>query len=375
MTLRTFRTGAAMALATTAAAMSVSSDLGAQQSADSPWDFFADARFRLEFNDLDNSLRGAPERHRQRMRLRFGANYTLDDQVKVGARMRTGDPTDPRNPHVDIGGGFSSFDLNIDRLFLQYTPDWIDGATVVIGKFGAPIKTNPVYGELVWDMDIQPEGVGVVYDLGAMGPADQSGLVLAQIAVLEQGAGEDLWASLIQWWATHDMGDGNSFNASAAYFYYGDVSPDGNTALAFGGVGHNATNAGGDFISDFGVLDGVLSYVRGAGVLSMEWIKNFRANDAVGDSGFAFGGAWTFDSGDKVFYQFQNIEQDAIFSPVAQDDLLRTTNHSSHVFGWDRKLTEAMSLRVWALASELEEDMGLNDDTEYRIRVDLNLRF
>ena len=58
--------------------------------------------------------------------------------------------------------------------------------------------------------------------------------------------------------------------------------------------------------------------------------------DAEGDAdqGFAAGlkvagssGCW------NLYYQFQTVEQDAVFSPFAGDDFILQTNHQSHVFG------------------------------------------
>ena len=90
--------------------------------------------------------------------------------------------------------------------------------------------------------------------------------------------------------------------------------------------------------------------------------------------GYALGARWGNLSavGNWRFaYQFQSIEQDAVFSPLAQDDFLLATGHESHLLSVERQLTEAVGVRLWALASE-PEDGG---DSAWRLRLDLNVGF
>ncbi len=119
------------------------------------FEFYGDFRWRHE-SDFD--LEGQPDRHRERLRFRVGANYRLRDDLVLGARMVTGDPDDPNSSHVTLGSGFDEFEASLDRLFLGWTPEWLDDGFLRAGKSEHPFARNPIYGELVWDADIQPEG-------------------------------------------------------------------------------------------------------------------------------------------------------------------------------------------------------------------------
>jgi hypothetical protein len=337
----------------------------AAQEGDGPWKFSGDARFRAEFNDTA----GTSDRHRQRMRFRFGGSYTYNDEFTIGARAVTGNPADPRSPHVDLGGGLGKMQLNLDRLYVQYTPEWFDGAFVA-GKFGNPVYRNPVYGELVWDADVQPEGLAVVYGLGDMGPFSETGFIGAQVAVLEQSASENIWATLLNWHGKVKRDDDSSIDLGVSYYHYGDLTPDGSGALL--GIG-NAV-AGGEFVSDFGIMDAVVAYNTGDYTVSTEIIKNLRAGDGVGDSGYTFGGAMNTENG-KFYYQFQSVETDAVMAYVSQDDFLYTNNHDSHIVGWKKPLMEKLGVHVWLMASEMEDDGGAANDTIYRFRIDFNFKF
>ncbi len=89
-------------------------------------------------------------------------------------------------------------------------------------------------------------------------------------------------------------------------------------------------------------------------VFSGEYIHNHRAfnnQDTGWAAGVAFGEA-SGNSGRKVFYQYQDIEREAVFSPFVNDDFPYATNYSGHVVGVDQKLCKATILRLWALHSE-----------------------
>ena len=342
------------------------------QDAEQKWSLNGDLRFRLEFND--NA--GKEDRHRQRMRFRLGGTYKFNDRVTVGVRAITGNPDDPNSPHVDLGSVFDSMDVSIDRLYFAYTPEEVKGLTVVGGKFANPITRNPVYGELVWDADVQPEGLGFVYGCeDGCGILDGMRVYGAQIAVLEQSSGEDAWASLIGFDLSKQTGDNSSIDFGASYSFFGDLTPDGSTGQITGDLSTNALT-GAELTSDYGILDVVAAVNVSNFVFSAEFINNMRAADSVGDTGLVLGGAVKMDKG-KFYYSYINIEQDAVLSAVAQDDFLFSTNHDSHVLGWKMPLSEDTGLHIWVMASEPNDPAVTTavDDTVYRFRIDWNLNF
>jgi len=355
-------------LAVIAATLFGSSSVQAQEQEESRWSFRGDARFRLEFND---NAPGTSDRHRQRLRFRFGGNFIINDELTVGARLTTGNADDPRSPHVDLGNGFHSFQLSLDRLFVQYKPSEVPGLAVLGGKFGNPIYRNPVYGELVWDADIQPEGIAAVFTQNNGTFFDAVGFQVAQLAVLEQSASEESWATLIGANFSKKTGEGQRLDGGISYSFFGDLTPGGSAVLTADLRGNALTGA--ELTSDFGILDAVLAYHLGGFVISAEAINNIRAADSVGDSGMAIGAAMNTNVG-KFYYQFSSIEQDAVLTLISQDDMLSTTNFDNHMLGWKKTLTERTALHIWVMASEPNELLpGSVDETVYRFRIDLNL--
>jgi hypothetical protein len=115
--------------------------------------------------------------------------------------------------------------------------------------------------------------------------------------------------------------------------------------------------------------------------LAAEYFWNTQANNGR-DQGFAIGatygrnqkkGDWRFD------YQYQEVEQDAVFSPVAQDDFLLSTNFTGHLFSVWHNFTDDINARFWILIAA-RDHLGTTpttdeDDDQWRIRLDLNFRF
>jgi Putative porin len=339
-----------------------------------PWErlsLYGDLRLRQEESF---ELQGKPARHRSRLRLRLGATWAAADNLEVGARLSTGSRTDPRSPYATLGDGFAGLELSLDRAYATWRPETAPGLSVTAGKFSNPMRRNPVYGELVWDADVQPEGLSIGYQAADLGPLDRVDLSLGQYILVEQQLEKDTWATFVSAAARRSLARDVDLGLSANYTFVNDPVPGGSALLLADNRGN--TLVGGQFAEDFGILDLIgdvtLEGDRGPLIFSAEWIDNLRAENL--NAGWATGVAWgrAKDAGDwRVYYQFQNIETDAVFSPLSQDDFLRGTGHRSHLFGVNRQLTDGTGLHLWTLISAPEA--GGRD--EWRVRLDLTIKF
>ncbi len=324
------------------------------------YSFGGDFRLRQEAS-LDQE--GKPDRYRLRVRMRMGARWQVDDEVEVGTRLVTGDSGDPRSPHSTFGDGFDGLEVSLDRAYATYRPVALPSFWVTGGKFSHPLRRNPVYGELVWDGDIQPEGIALGQSVGSVD------LALGHFALLESSKADDAWVTFLQAATETDLSEETRGRLSASYTFVNDA------AAALGDNRGNAL-AGGDFVSSFGVLDVIGDLTLRSGVqpwtLAAEWIENLRASED--ERGWALGAAWGSQSepGDwRLAYQLQSIQRDAVFSPLVQDDFLLATDHKSHLVSVERKLSRAVQLRLWSLISKPES----GGSEEWRVRLDLNIRF
>lgn len=335
----------------------LSGSANAQQ--EDPWSIYGDARVRAEFNNTE----GSSDRHRMRMRLRAGAKYQASDSLLFNFRMVTGDSDNPNSVHQDAGDAFNTFNVSLDRLNFDWSMS--EHVNMLAGKIGNPVFRNPVYGEFVWDGDVAPEGIAFVSEY------DDFNFSFGQYAVSEASKGEDAWMSVTS--MDTSMGD---FTVGGSYSFYGDMNGKGIVS------GENRTNrvAGDSFVSDFGIVDINLAYNVGAITASFEAIENIRADDSVDSSGTAFGLAYKMENDDKFYITTQSIDQDAIFTGFSQDDTLgQASNYSGQILGYKTKLDNGLGMHVWGMAitplDTVVDDGNDIDETEYRFRIDFNLKF
>jgi len=128
---------------------------------------------------------------RFRIRLRLGAEKRVNEQFTFGVRLATSatannlDPvttegaffdavhgttvatpllSDPRRPDIALGDFFSYKSVFLDRMYVRYQPDFAPTFSAIAGKFGNPfISRYFSLDRIVWDPDIQPEGVAAQY--------------------------------------------------------------------------------------------------------------------------------------------------------------------------------------------------------------------
>ncbi len=352
------------------------------------FDFRGDFRVREEYSFKQDAL---PDRNRVRIRLRFGFLAHATDELEIGVRMRTGNPEDPNSPHATLGDGFDSLDINLDRAFLRYRPRWADAFVIDVGKFPHPFRMNPVYQELVWDADLQPEGAIIRYGVDVDGFLRHLDLMAGEYLVLERGDSSDATLTVGQVAARFATGGESSLQTSVAYYEYNDLTPGSSQGLVVDNVGNALIgfDADGDGVADlfdfqshFGIFDIVAAWTTPLGewplVLSGEYIANVRNRGGRGQ-GWALGAALgkRDRAGDwQVDYQYQLVEQEAVFSDFADDDTLLATNHRSHVGGVNYQLADNIGLRFWTLVSQRLRTVGAqNDHNQWRLRLDLNISF
>ncbi|MCP3902244.1 MAG: hypothetical protein GY715_01300 [Planctomycetes bacterium] len=348
---------------------------------------YGDLRLREEFSfNLDDQK----DRNRFRIRARLRADYQLNDDVRIAGGIRTGARDDPNSPYVTIGDGFKDFELDLDLALVDWRPKAADGWWLTAGKFINPVRRNPVYGELVWDYDVNPEGVVTGYRFDGATPGDWLDVLLGGWVVLEDARTDDAYLLATQVTGHLGLSENLSATATVGYYLYGDPAPDGNRRLFVHNAGNRLVDTTGDgsadaFLSDFGILNPMLSFTWDDGgmpfTISAEYIYNTQAREGR-DRGYAIGaslgrqkkkGDWRF------YYQWQEVEQDAVFSAFSQDDFVLQTNFRGHVYGGAYKFTDDIGLHLWALvASRISQGNTPttdSDEDQWRLRADLTFSF
>jgi hypothetical protein len=112
--------------------------------------FSGDARVRYEpfFQE------GAPDRNRERIRLRFNVTAKLSDEFNAGFSLATGTLDDPVSTNQTFTGFLNRKNFGVDKAFISYKPKWAPSLKLDAGKFAYPWYRTP----MTFDSDVNPEG-------------------------------------------------------------------------------------------------------------------------------------------------------------------------------------------------------------------------
>lgn len=121
-----------------------------------------DVRFRTQ-SDWGKDLGRASSRTRQRIRARVGIEGKVNDQIYGGVRVASGDTNISNSTNQTLADDFSKKAIWFDQFYILWTPKVLPAeygdAKVWAGKFTNPFVTT----ELMWDQDINPEGLVAQY--------------------------------------------------------------------------------------------------------------------------------------------------------------------------------------------------------------------
>lgn len=360
-----------------------------------------------------------PTRNRGRLRARLALTWNPDEEFKAGFRWTTGDrkivlePGDRRGAalsYQDMGDVFDKFELNLDRIFITYEPDWLPESFVTFGKFKFPGKLNPIFtdpiGDLVFDEAIQPEGIAGGCSWAPKYLFDEINFTAGATIVLEQGRADESSMVFTQLWATRHRNN-MTLEGGVTWFDWNNLNADGSTRISFeNNFGNEVVQVGPNpedvvFASGFNVIQPMLVVTfddrdpcdRIHPVQFIwETFHNFESFDDSRDSGYSLGfqyGSAVKKTGRKrgdwkFYYTWNKVEQESVLTPVAQDDWQRATNFRGHWFGADYYVRNNIELRLWILGdrpilpinSQSQIDLvNGSRQQEWRGRIDLTVYY
>jgi hypothetical protein len=102
------------------------------------------------------------DRHRARIRARFGTEFMLGDGFNGGIRLATGSDNSPTTTNQSLGGSggnFSRYAIWLDRAFVSYDAGPGDGEELLLllGRFDNPFLSS----EVMWDNDVGFDGLAL----------------------------------------------------------------------------------------------------------------------------------------------------------------------------------------------------------------------
>jgi len=295
--------------------------------------FFGDFRLRYEFRRFAESAGGRnDDEGRARYRLRVGVRKRWpEEDLEVGFRIASGDITaqnlNQTSTNETMGDFFTRDEFRIDRAYARWTPKTIPGLLVTGGRIAQPWITT----DLVWDTDVNPEGVWVQYDVRGL-ESIRPFVAAGAFFLSSNNPGDD--AHMNVWSAGYDWHLGKDVTWTQAFTFYETSHYQAGLAAGEEWDFLNLTNA----------------WRFQAGRLPMEayidWVHNCGANRETPDEqndGLAFGikAGTNKKKGDlSLRYVYKYIQLEA--SPRAFNDGDFGDGRKGHVVGVRYNLTDYM---------------------------------
>lgn len=120
-----------------------------------------DVRLRYEDQNTDGAASNSgKDTDRQRVRARFGVYSQINPQVDAGIRLATGSSSDARSTNENLDNYFVKKSSWVDLAYLDWHPTALPDLHLVGGKMTQQWVNM---GDVIWDGDINPEGVSAAY--------------------------------------------------------------------------------------------------------------------------------------------------------------------------------------------------------------------
>jgi putative porin len=326
--------------------------------------FSGDFRVRYEHTTRGN---GAAPLGREVVRFRLGLTYPLRPDVTVRARLATGSQEDPNSTDITVGDFVDDLVLSVDMASVELNrPRW----GIFGGKFSNPVLST----ELVWDGDVNPQGIGGRVTLGT--PGRLTGTVTPFFFVIDQPT-TGAQASYMgggQFAVSTATGARWRFTAAAGFYDYRIAS-----LAAADGPGDTRGNrlAPGNtrYLSDFDLLDALVTLdYTGFGArfplrLIGDYVHNSGANDLnTGWAADVYVGRVTRPGETRWRYGYAVAETDAILAAFAHDNTTLGTNSETHTLSVDGVPIPGMLLTATLYAYRPHEAPS----PQYQARLRLN---
>jgi hypothetical protein len=337
----------------------------------SPLTVSGDLRLRYENNVGDEDAR---DWSRGTLRARLGARYVINDWVTIGGRFATGDPDDPNSVDVTLSNFADDLEFSLDQAYAELK---LGGSMVWGGKFATPfVRTG-----LVWDGDVNPQGVGATYAIPVGGAKLKATGLYFLVDNSVAGSDSSMWGG--QLGVELPLGENFQFELAGAMYDYTLAS------LAGADIGDFRTNLigpDGRYLSDYDLADAiaVLSFdgwERWPLKLTGEYVKN-RGAAVDGDTGYNVElSAGRLDApGDwKIDYGYSVAEVDAVLAAFSHDDTTIATNYRQHSLVVNYALTKRVLLdATWYHYRPYDPTYALiNDPDDWldRIRLHFQVKF
>ena len=153
----------------------------------------------------------------QRIRARLGVFADVNDFTTAGIGIRTGNKANTGN--ITLGKHFDGLDISIDLAYFTIAPEESKYGSATFGKMKQPWKNITA---MLWDSDVNPEGIAYAYS----GKANDTGIIgsLGYFRVVEEKIISDLNLGSAQLGITQPFGEKTKLTVGGSFYGYDNAT-------------------------------------------------------------------------------------------------------------------------------------------------------
>lgn len=342
----------------------------AQEKAPSVWfswlKILGDVRLRHEY--INNSDLTPVVQHRSRLRARLGAQAKVAEGWAGMFQIASGQG-DPVSTNETFDGGFVSKDIRIDLAFVDWKVPW-EGhdLTLTGGKMKNPFA-NDAGAKLVWDGDLNPEGLAAKWKDAA--ESLKFGANAGLFFVDESFATVDQLLVGVHAWVDYAKFTAFRVRLGMGYNHYARLKSERVVDFSARNRGYGNQVSGGLYASDFRILE-TWSEVSSdllpfATTIFFHHVRNTVA--PASNTGWMLG--LTLGN---FRYSYRELEREAVLGAFADSDMGGGgTDRGGHEFSF---FVEPLSnVRLEATYLLGKTTLALNKLNYHRVQLDASVKF
>jgi len=310
----------------------------------------------------------ADDRNRARFRGRLGVSADLAPDIRLGFELASGGD-DPVSTNQTFGDGFTTKDIGVNLAYVRWT--FHDNWSLTGGKMKLP-WFRPGGTSLVWDGDLNPEGVFVAYKdkmfFGSVGT----------FLVAERSAASETMLNTFQGGVELPLSDDSSIVFAAGYFDYTNVI--GQSPFYDDDAQGNTVDANGNYVFDYNEVELTAQYKTRLGKWPVTVFGDYVVNTEVDreDSAYSFGISFgqAKKPGEAQFsYAWHDTAADALNATFNESDLANgLTDSRGHFLRAGYAIRDDIQLNGTLILSEFGGFTGNARDFD-RLMLDVQFSF
>ncbi|MGD0597961.1 MAG: putative porin [Sedimentisphaerales bacterium] len=339
-----------------------------------------DLRYRYEGIDSQSNGKWGSSINRNRLRARIGLYDKINDEVDVGFRLASGSSSDPVSTNQTEQDAFSKKSIWLDQAYFDWHPKDITGFDFIGGKMPRPFY-RVGDNQLIWDDDLNPEGLAAKYEL----PISDSLKAYINgggfwVGHPDTATAQDtsLWG--IQGYLKNTFEDKSYLLGGMSYYTYGNIKGQSDVTKLWKGSSSffGNTSVAGTYKYGYDIVEGFAEYGTKVADYPVAVFGSYAHNTAAPSDksdGWLIGttfnkakdpGSW------QIGYDYRDLDSDAVVGQFNDSDFDNGgTNAKGHRFNFTYQLAKNFQA---GLTYFLDENKT-TDDKYRRLQADLLFKF